>query len=151
MSKLKDSHINDKVKYDMPGQIRETPEELNTLRLFYSSLYEEKGVESKMATQWLLKHGLLPYKLAILLITKEFKIKDTKWDVDKLNKCIEEIKQENKIKTRIFIKNFKPKFNTKIKTYKCEQIDILDKSLKYLQIKNTEIIKKKLNFKLKSR
>lgn len=49
--------------YDMPGQRKETPSELNGLRIFYESCAEQ-CVGSKMAENWLLIHGLLPKKEA---------------------------------------------------------------------------------------
>jgi len=44
--------------FDLPGQTRETPDELDPLRKFYSSLRLQRP-ESPMAAKWLCMHGLL--------------------------------------------------------------------------------------------
>lgn len=41
------------------GQKRDTPDETDSLRKFYSSLRVQKP-ESEMAEMWLMEHGLLP-------------------------------------------------------------------------------------------
>ncbi|KAK9839457.1 hypothetical protein WJX81_003542 [Elliptochloris bilobata] len=44
--------------YDMPGQTKPTPDELDPLRKFYTSTLEQLP-GSEMAKRWLLQHGLL--------------------------------------------------------------------------------------------
>jgi len=44
----------------MPGQKKDTPGELDGGRIFYESL-RKQNPKSKMAEEYLLKHGLLPY------------------------------------------------------------------------------------------
>lgn len=46
-------------KFKIPGQKCKTPDKMDTLRLFYSSLFEEQRLKSKMATNWMMKYGLL--------------------------------------------------------------------------------------------
>jgi len=53
-----------KKTYDLPGQTADPPPKVDSLRLFYTSLFTQKGVRSPMAMKWLLKHGLLPEPLA---------------------------------------------------------------------------------------
>lgn len=48
----------EKKKFDLPGQIRESPEENEPLRVFYESLYNQRP-ESDMAQIWMMEHGLL--------------------------------------------------------------------------------------------
>lgn len=48
----------------MPGQIRQTPEDNDPLRIFYESLYAAKGSASAMAERYCLEHGLLPMEKA---------------------------------------------------------------------------------------
>ena len=49
----------EKKEYPLPGQKRDTPEEGDSLRKFYTSLRKQKP-ESEMAEVWLMEHGLLP-------------------------------------------------------------------------------------------
>ena len=51
--------VKEKKVYDLPGQKKDTPEEGESLRKFYSSLRKQIP-ESVMAEQWLMEHGLLP-------------------------------------------------------------------------------------------
>ncbi|GJP61006.1 hypothetical protein CLOP_g9510 [Closterium sp. NIES-67] len=44
--------------FDLPGQLREAPEENEPLRIFYESLYNQIP-ESEMAQIWMMEHGLL--------------------------------------------------------------------------------------------
>jgi hypothetical protein len=46
-------------EYPLVGQKRDTPDETDSLRKFYSSLRLQKP-ESEMAEMWLMEHGLLP-------------------------------------------------------------------------------------------
>ena len=46
-------------EYPLAGQKRDTPEEGESLRKFYTSLRKQKP-ESEMAEVWLMEHGLLP-------------------------------------------------------------------------------------------
>lgn len=46
-------------EYPLVGQKRDTPDETDSLRKFYSSLRVQKP-ESEMAEMWLMEHGLLP-------------------------------------------------------------------------------------------
>ncbi|CAI6002345.1 unnamed protein product [Closterium sp. NIES-65] len=48
----------EKVVFDLPGQLREAPEENEPLRIFYESLYNQLP-ESEMAQIWMMEHGLL--------------------------------------------------------------------------------------------
>lgn len=57
--------VNKEEKFKLPGQKYATPPEIESLRLFYSSLFEEKGLHSKMATDWMVKHGLLSLALVM--------------------------------------------------------------------------------------
>lgn len=61
----------------MPGQRYEKPQDLDVLRLFYESAYNENP-KSEMATKWCLAHGLLPYDVAESLVKKETTKKETK-------------------------------------------------------------------------
>eukprot|EP00878_Enallax_costatus_P035694 GHUV01039892.1.p1 GENE.GHUV01039892.1~~GHUV01039892.1.p1 ORF type:complete len:174 (+),score=96.85 GHUV01039892.1:329-850(+) len=47
-----------KKEFDLPGQTRETPDETDPLRKFYTSLLQEKP-DSFMARKWCVMHGLL--------------------------------------------------------------------------------------------
>jgi len=47
-----------KKEYDLPGQSRETPEETDPMRKFYTSLLEQNP-DSAMAKKWCVMHGLL--------------------------------------------------------------------------------------------
>ncbi|KAK9917250.1 hypothetical protein WJX75_002354 [Coccomyxa subellipsoidea] len=49
--------------FDMPGQTRETPDEADPLRKFYTSLKEQRP-DSAIAKKWLLQTGLLPLEEA---------------------------------------------------------------------------------------
>ncbi|CAI5525360.1 unnamed protein product [Closterium sp. Naga37s-1] len=48
----------EKVVFDLPGQLREAPEENEPLRIFYESLYNQLP-DSEMAQIWMMEHGLL--------------------------------------------------------------------------------------------
>ena len=53
-------------KFDMPGQTKELPPnaaDTEALITFYESLYQQRP-DSKMAADFLLKHGLLEYDVA---------------------------------------------------------------------------------------
>jgi len=43
----------------MPGQRYATPEDGDSLRIFYTTLLEQRP-ESKLALKWILEHGLCP-------------------------------------------------------------------------------------------
>ncbi|CAL5223558.1 g6091 [Coccomyxa viridis] len=49
--------------YELPGQTRDTPQEVDPLRKFYTSLREQRP-ESAIAAKWLLQVGLLPPEVA---------------------------------------------------------------------------------------
>merc|ERR1719229_1178935 len=49
--------------YEMPGQKKDTPPELDGARIFYESLLKQNP-DSKMAVEYLLKFGLLPRERA---------------------------------------------------------------------------------------
>ncbi|GAA0141439.1 hypothetical protein LIER_02581 [Lithospermum erythrorhizon] len=49
----------EKKVYDLPGQKRDPPEERDSLRIFYESLYEQVPT-SEMAAVWMMESGLLP-------------------------------------------------------------------------------------------
>lgn len=51
----------------LPGQKKQPPDYTDSIRIFYESLYNEKGLDSIMATKWMLLHGLLPEPLALSL------------------------------------------------------------------------------------
>ena len=51
----------------LPGQTKETPDDNDSRRIFYQSLYEENK-NSEMAKNWLLNHGLLPVEVAKQII-----------------------------------------------------------------------------------
>merc|ERR1712062_209454 len=55
--------------YEMPGQKKDTPSELNGLRIFYESTLEQRP-DSKMAKTWLLTHGLLPRHTAEKMVNE---------------------------------------------------------------------------------
>jgi len=55
-----------KVIFDKPGQRRPTPTELDVMRLFYESMYNEIP-DSEMAEKWCLVHGLLDKSVALKL------------------------------------------------------------------------------------
>lgn len=58
-------------KYDLPGQKKDTPDELDAVRMFYESAYKENPM-SEMAARWCLIHGLLPPAVATQFHTKGF-------------------------------------------------------------------------------
>jgi len=60
--------------YDKPGQKKDTPGELNGARIFYETLREQIP-DSKMAQEWLLKMGLLPYEEAKAIVEAQQKSK----------------------------------------------------------------------------
>jgi len=60
--------------YDMPGQKKDTPNELNGARIFYETLRQQKP-KSKMAEEYLLKFGLLPYEEAAAIVEIQMKLK----------------------------------------------------------------------------
>jgi len=60
--------------YTMPGQKKDTPGELNGARIFYESL-RQQNPKSKMAEEYLLKHGLLPYEEAAAIVKAQQKLK----------------------------------------------------------------------------
>lgn len=64
----------------LPGQRYPTPNELDSSELFYSSLWREKKLGSRMATNWMLEHGLLDEKLAgqIDAMGKNWNLEDVK-------------------------------------------------------------------------
>ena len=45
--------------FDKPGQKHTTPSPGSGTRVFYQSLWEEKGVASPMALIWVIEHGVL--------------------------------------------------------------------------------------------
>ncbi|PWS22623.1 hypothetical protein DKP78_17425, partial [Enterococcus faecium] len=53
----------EKKVYDLPGQKHDPPQERDTLRIFYESLYEQVPT-SEMAAIWLMEWGLLPVDVA---------------------------------------------------------------------------------------
>ena len=57
----------------MPGQIRETPEDNDPLRIFYESLYNVKGAASPMAEKYCLEHGLLTEEKAQEIVDRSQK------------------------------------------------------------------------------
>ncbi len=110
-----------KKEYDRPGQKKDPPDKLDSLRLFYESLYREKGLRSRMAMKWMLEHGLLPAELARKLdagIWEEselrdvckFSFKTVKFKVTvstfSLKKVVFDFKPRKAIKTKF---SFKPK------------------------------------------
>jgi len=60
--------------YDMPGQKKDTPNELNGARIFYESL-RQQNPKSQMAEEYLLKFGLLPYEEAAAIVKAQQKLK----------------------------------------------------------------------------
>jgi len=58
-------------KYDMPGQKKDTPPELDVLRMFYESAWLENPL-NEMATKWVITHGLCPENLARIYVDKGF-------------------------------------------------------------------------------
>jgi len=64
-----------KKTWEMPGQKKDTPHELDGGRIFYESLRKQKP-ESKMAEEYMLRHGLLPRQEAQMLVDKMVKIKE---------------------------------------------------------------------------
>jgi len=63
-----------KKTYDMPGQKKDTPGELDGGRIFYESL-RKQNPKSKIAEDYLLKHGLLTYDEASAIVALQQKIK----------------------------------------------------------------------------
>ena len=80
--KEKDSSTKKEVKkrikktYDLPGQRKETPHELDSLRMFNEALYNEFP-ECEAAEKFLLFHGLLPKAQAVTLAKKYAPVKAT--------------------------------------------------------------------------
>jgi len=63
--------------YEMPGQKKDTPHELDGGRIFYESLRKQIPA-SKIAEEYLLRHGLLPRKEAQKIVDKMEKTKQEK-------------------------------------------------------------------------
>jgi len=63
-----------KKAFDMPGQKKDTPGELNGARIFYESLREQIP-DSKMAEEYLLKYGLLPRDEAAAIVEAQLNSK----------------------------------------------------------------------------
>ena len=61
-------------KYDLPGQKKDTPGELDVLRMFYESAWIEDPY-NEMAARWCLTYGLLPRNLAEALVDKGFVVR----------------------------------------------------------------------------
>lgn len=57
------SIVKVKKEYDLPGQTRETPDENDPLRKFYTTLLDQRP-DSQMAKKWCVQHGLLPREQA---------------------------------------------------------------------------------------
>jgi len=76
MSKIKKVPTSKRPKktYDMPGQKKDTPGELDGGRIFYESL-RKQNPKSKIAEDYLLKHGLLTYDEASAIVALQQKIK----------------------------------------------------------------------------
>jgi len=55
----------------MPGQRYATPEDGDSLRIFYETLHQQRP-ESRLAEKWLLEHGLCSSKDEALKIQKKF-------------------------------------------------------------------------------
>jgi len=112
-----------KSKYDMPGQKKPTPSELNGARIFYESLWKQNP-ESKMAKEYLLKFGLLPYELALTLVEEQRKLKaKTKPPpTKKPNKNVTKKKKQRKTKKKAERKK-KTKKSTKKKRTKVMQME----------------------------
>lgn len=53
------NHTDDKV-FTKSGAKFATPSPGAGDRVFYESLYAEKGIKSEMAVKWVIEHGLLP-------------------------------------------------------------------------------------------
>lgn len=66
----------EKKVYDLPGQTKETPVETDPLRMFYSSLLEQRP-ESEMAEKWCLQHGLID-KARVEEVAKKYARKQAK-------------------------------------------------------------------------
>jgi len=103
--------------YDMPGQKKDTPGELDGGRIFYESLRKQKP-KSKMAEDYLLKHGLLTYDeaTAIVAVQQKSKTKSTasKSGVLRKKRSMDKIKK-NKSKTDGNNKNVKKRIAVKKK------------------------------------
>ena len=56
--------------YSLAGQRKDTPSELDPFRMFYESLYHERGEESEMAERWCVVHGVLDEKLAAAIVKR---------------------------------------------------------------------------------
>jgi len=63
-----------KKTYDKPGQKKDTPGELDGGRIFYESL-RKQNPKSKIAEDYLLKHGLLTYDEATAIVALQQKTK----------------------------------------------------------------------------
>jgi len=71
----------------MPGQKKDTPDELDGGRIFYETL-KTQIPESEMATEWLLKFGLLPIEEATKIMEERERNKEkekNKADASKRN------------------------------------------------------------------
>jgi hypothetical protein len=102
-------------KFDKPGQKRETPPELDCLRMFYESLWREREANeetSDMAEKWLLYHGVFDMKKAVEIAanyangkggnTNQSPVKKRKADAITVKKepiqVKKEVKQEKQVK-----------------------------------------------------
>ena len=56
--------------YELAGQRKDTPSELDPFRMFYESLYHERGEESEMAERWCVVHGVLEEKTAAGIVKR---------------------------------------------------------------------------------
>jgi len=66
-----------KKTYEMPGQKKDTPHELDGSRIFYQSLRKQIP-ESKMAEEFLLSVGLLPRHIALKIVERKERTKKKK-------------------------------------------------------------------------
>jgi len=91
----------------LPGQRYITPPELDGVTLFYSSQWRQKKLQSRMATMWMLEHGMLPEALAnrLHMIGSDWDIEDVEDYLPKfkfnftpvIKPTIEDIKPKKKI------------------------------------------------------
>ena len=61
--------VKKRATFDLPGQKKETPDELNSLRMFHEAAYKEFP-DCESSEKWLLQHGLIPKAQAIKLAVK---------------------------------------------------------------------------------
>ncbi|XP_043710065.1 uncharacterized protein LOC122658961 [Telopea speciosissima] len=84
--------------YDLPGQKRNPPEERDSLRIFYETLYQRLP-DSEMAAFWMMESGLLPLEEAKKVYKKKQKRKQEQ-KLGSVKRRVDSVKVVEKAKAR---------------------------------------------------